>query len=131
MELRYLFLFLGLLCVSAPVSVSADAGSPILVSMIELISNKEKYDGKLVEVGGYISLTFEDDAIYLGEQDFKHQFTRNAIWIDVDNNLRQAVEKNDRKYGYIIGTFSAKNCGQACLYSGSIHLERVGLVYKE
>jgi hypothetical protein len=106
--------------------VPANADNPVLVSMIDLISNKEKYDGKLVEVGGYISLTFEDDAIYLSEPDFRHQLTRNAIWIDVDNSLRSTVEKNDRKYGYIIGIFSAKSCGQACLYSGDIHLEQVG-----
>ena len=124
---------LALACIFAFLTGAASAAEPApeTVSMIDLIANGEKYDGKLIQVGGFISLTWEDDALYFSKQDYAVQLTKNAIWLDIDESTEAKLKKYDQHYGYIVGTFSAKGCGHLCLYHGSIKFENIPLTYNE
>ncbi|HEX3945684.1 MAG TPA: hypothetical protein VHW69_16525 [Rhizomicrobium sp.] len=118
-------------------SVSADAAAfgrrpPNVVSMIDLLANKEKFNGKLVQVSGFLSWQFEDHALYLDENAYSHTFTENALWIEPDGTERMSFEKYDRHPGYVIGVFSVDNCnGHLCLYGGKIVEAKLGLMFKE
>jgi len=110
---------------------AARESPPEIVSMIDLIANGAKYDGHLVQVGGFISLTWEDDALYLSKQDYAYQNTKNAIWIDIDEATEAKLKKYDQRYGFVSGTFSAKQCGHMCLYHGSIKFLSLPLTYDD
>jgi hypothetical protein len=114
------------LILSSPIRADQN---PQLVSMIELIANAEKFDGKLIQVSGFLSLQDEDHAIYFSEQIYDHRFTENAEWIDIHADMLAAVKKYDGHYGYVIGIFTSKKCGHSCLYRGSIKYMRLGLMY--
>ncbi|MEG9436680.1 hypothetical protein JAO29_10965 [Edaphobacter sp. HDX4] len=97
------------------------------VSIIELIANPLKYDGKQVQLIGFLRLEFEGNAIYLHQEDFEHAISRNAIWIDrpADLSEKQALDVNNR---YIIcqGTFKAGEHGHMGMFSGSLtHINRL------
>jgi hypothetical protein len=84
-----------------------------------------------VQIAGYFSFAFEDDAVYYSQSDYSHQFTQNAVWIDTSSDKVLHTDDFDQKYGYVVGLFSAKECGHLCLYSGSLKFVRFGLMYKD
>jgi len=81
------------------------------VSIIQLISNPEKFDGKYVRLIGFVRLEFEGDAIYLHEDDYKYGLTRNGLWLDVSEDYyRKDRQKFDQKYVLVEGPL-AQNIG--------------------
>jgi len=100
--------------------------------MIELLANKDKYNGKPVQVSGYLSIRFEDNALYFDENAYLHTFTENALWIGFGDADRSTFEKYDRHPGYVMGVFRADECnGHLCLYGGEIVGAKLGLMFKE
>lgn len=72
---------------AAPVS----AAEPTNVSMVQLIANPEKFDGKLIRIIGFLRLEFEGDALYLHREDYENGIMGDAIWVDVNSEItRQA-----------------------------------------
>src|SRR5437588_10831976 len=119
----------ALLALWLPLNVAAASPGqrPPLVSMIELLANKEEFNGKPVQVSGYLSIRFED-ALYFDESAYVHMFTENALWIDFDETDRASFEKYDRHPGYVIGIFRADDCnGHLCLYGGRLVGAKLGL----
>ena len=54
------------------------------VSLIELIGNPAKYDGKLVRVYGFLHLEFEGEALYLHREDYERRLFTNSLHVDID-----------------------------------------------
>src|SRR5690606_22889167 len=54
------------------------------VSLIQLLANPEKYEGKLVRVTGFVHLEFEDNAVWLHKADFENSMHSNALWLHVE-----------------------------------------------
>ncbi len=97
------------------------------VSIIELLANPTKYDGKEVQLIGFLRLEFEGDAIYLHQEDFEHAIFKNAIWIDPPRDLseKQIAEVND-KYVICQGIFRSRDHGHMGMFSGSLtHITRL------
>jgi hypothetical protein len=91
------------------------------VSIIALIANPDKYDGKQVQIIGFLRLEFEGDAIYIHQQDFEHAISKNGIWIDRPRDIspKQIAEVNN-KYVLCQGTFKAANHGHMRIFSGAL-----------
>jgi hypothetical protein len=83
----------------------------ISVSLIQLIANPEKYDGKQVEVIGFLRLEFEGNRIYLHEEDYTYNISENAVRIGVTNKQRQDLENRNMHYVFVVGTFKAGQRG--------------------
>jgi hypothetical protein len=92
---------IGLLACSSLVGVLLGVQSvrePADVSLIQLIGNPDKYDGKSVRVIGFLRLEFEGDALYLHQEDFEHALTKNAIWVNAGPGMTKNRERLDKKY---------------------------------
>lgn len=95
--------------------------SAIDVSIIQLISNPDKFDGKYVRLIGYVHLEFEGDAIFLHEDDYKYGLTRNGLWLNLTQDCcGKDIRFFNKKYVLVEGTFSAKNHGHMDLFSGAV-----------
>lgn len=103
------------------------------VSIISLIANPEKYDGKKVRISGFLHVQFEDSAIYLHKDDADHLIGENALWVDYakDPSLQPICkEKYDAsklmtkyfngRYVLIEGVFNMKGRGHMGAFSGTI-----------
>ena len=90
------------------------------VSVIQLITSPEKYDGKIVHVTGFIKIEFEGTAIYLHEEDYKKHIYKNSIWLSMPNELYSLKNEISEKYGSVIGTFKAEPKGHFGMFSGTI-----------
>jgi hypothetical protein len=105
---------------------------PPVVSMIELLAHKEGFEGKLVQVSGFLSVRFEDNALYFDENAYLHTFTENALWVDFDDTDRPTFAKYNKHSGYVIGVFRSSGCnGHLCLYGGRIEGAKPGLMFQE
>lgn len=92
------------------------------VSLVKLIANPEKYDGKRIQAIGYLHLEFEGNAIYLHEEDFKHSMSENSFWVNFSSKLtkEQDLKKFSDKYVIIIGTFKANEKGHMGMFGGTL-----------
>jgi hypothetical protein len=102
-------------------SVNSTDQAAASVSIIQLISSPEKFDGKYIRLIGFVRLEFEGDAIYLHEDDYKYGLTRNGLWLSLTEGCcGKDARTFDQKYVLVEGTFSAKNHGHMGLFSGAI-----------
>jgi hypothetical protein len=86
-------------------------------SIINIVSNSEKYDGKSVIIGGYLSLEFEGSAIYLSKDDWSNLITKNGLWCQIDIGKYKDF---DNKYVFVEGIISASKHGHMGLWSAQI-----------
>ncbi len=91
------------------------------VSIIQLIANPEKFNGKYVRLIGFVRLEFEGDAIYLHKEDYERGLTKNGLWLEITGDCcGDNTQGFDQKYCLVQGTFNAENRGHMDLFSGSI-----------
>ena len=92
------------------------------VSLVKLIANPEKYNGKRIQVIGYLHLEFEGNAIYLHEEDFKRRISANSFWVEFSSKLtkKRDLNKFSDKYVIIIGTFNVNEKGHMRMFGGTL-----------
>ena len=91
------------------------------VSMVQLLSIPEKYDGKLVRVIGVGNLEFEGNYLSLSKEDHKYG-AGNSVWIELGEkaiSYDEAKEYNG-KYVIVEGFFDKDDRGHFDMFFGSI-----------
>jgi len=90
------------------------------VSLIQLISAPQAYEGKKVLVIGFVNLEFEGNAVYLSEGDYKHRISKNGLWIDANDDIWNNAEKFNKHYCLIVGVVDSAHKGHMNSFSGGI-----------
>lgn len=108
------------LVLAIAVCANAQKSEPLDASLIQLIANPEKYDGKFVRVIGYLLLELEGNALYLHREDYEAQLVKNAIGVDPNSDMEKDRGKFDRKYVLLEGIFDARNLSHMGLFSGEL-----------
>jgi hypothetical protein len=107
----------GLLSVALLCSLFAGAGLaqnrpvPLGLSLIQLMANPEKFDGKLVTVQGFLRIGQEpkhgiEAVLYLHEEDAKN-LLGNLVLVTSSDQMWRDREKIDRMYVVLTGSFRA------------------------
>lgn len=110
----------ALMMAAAMAAQAAPAARPPQdVSLIELIANPARFDGKQIRVTGYLVREFEGDAIYLHRDDYDHGIQRNGLWVTFAKDSPELRCKTLR-YASVEGKFVARERGHLGLWSGSI-----------
>lgn len=110
----------------APQSSRVRPAQPLEVSIVRLIANPQAHHGKAVRVVGFARITFEGNAVYLHQDDYRHFITKNALWLAVPKKEQRKYMEYDQKYVLIEGTFDADDTGHLGSYSGAIkNIDRV------
>lgn len=99
---------------------AADDSMPIDVSMIQLIANPEKFDGRKVMVTGFMNLEFEGDALYLHRDDFVYGQMKNGLGLTLSERQAKAARRWSRHYVRVEGVFNAREAGHFGMYAASI-----------
>jgi hypothetical protein len=91
------------------------------VSIVQLIAQPEKFEGKRVRFIGFLRIEFEGNAIYLHREDFDHDITRNGVWVDIPTDMtKQQQHEVNMRYVICVGVFTAKWHGHMGMFSGEI-----------
>jgi hypothetical protein len=100
--------------------IPSKADQPLDVSMVQLIANPEKFDGKHIRVIGFLRIEFEGNALYFHREDYEIGLLKNAIWVDVTPQMEKQSSKFNMQYVLLEGIFSASEKGHMDAFSGSI-----------
>jgi len=93
--------------------------APILepqpVSIVSLIADPGRYEGKAVVVTGFYKTGFEVSAIYLHEDDARHSIRPNGFWVDgrIPDHLQN-------RYVTIQGIFTTTEGGHLGAWQGTL-----------
>ena len=91
------------------------------VSLVKLIANPEKYDGKILQIIGYLNLEFEGNAVYLHKEDYENGLTKNGFWVDFSGPIKENKKLDcSKKYVIIVGRFDMQRTGHMSLFGGTI-----------
>ncbi len=101
-------------------ALPASGGEGIDQSIVRLIANPGVFDGKIIRVIGFVRLEFEGNAVYLQESDYRARISKNALWVDINEDIKGERKKFDRKYVLIQGKFDGKRTGHKGAFSGTI-----------
>ncbi len=101
-------------------------GPIVDASLIQLIADPDRFDGKPVRVKGFLHVEFEGTALYLSGDDANHLITRNGLWISFGPDLARGTPRGmgpkqyNRKFVLIEGVFDKTLTGHKGLWSGGI-----------
>jgi hypothetical protein len=98
----------------------ARADEPVDVSIIQLISTPERYEGKVVRLIAFLRVEFEGNALYMHREDYEQGITRNGIWIELPSQPVARSKQRDQSYVIAVGTFDSTNKGHMGLWAGSL-----------
>lgn len=92
------------------------------ISLVRLIATPEKYDGKTIQIIGYLNLEFEGNAVYLHQEDYEKSLSKNSFWVDFSKEIKSKTDimKYNKKYVIIVGRFNLKSKGHMGMFGGSI-----------
>ena len=108
------------LCASGTGLASPQIGGVEQVSILQLIVTPERYDGKRVQVEGFLHLEFEGNVLYLSENDYIHHLHKNGLWVTRNSLINERFHKLNSQYVIVIGIFDAANKGHMSMNSGSL-----------
>lgn len=97
------------------------------VSLVALLADPERYDGRKVLVSGFVTLEFEGSGLHLDKNAYEAGLRRNALWLDPPKWLSaESARRLDRRYGDVAGTFDASEHGHMGAYTGAlVQLRRI------
>ncbi|MGA2066188.1 MAG: hypothetical protein ABSG86_14530 [Thermoguttaceae bacterium] len=94
-------------------------------SIVQILAHRDRYHGKKVQIQGYLTVRFEDTAIYLSKDDADYGMTRNGFWVTFDGRAvpykgLAGPTEYDGKYVLIEGTFDKDLMGHFSAWQGTI-----------
>jgi hypothetical protein len=66
---------------------------PIDVGMVALLASPQKYDGKLIRTIGFMCIEFENDALYLHEEDYRYGENKNSFSLRLSESQRKQFKE--------------------------------------
>ena len=103
-----------------PFAVPIKAEEPVDVTMVQLIANPEKFDGKLVRVIGFLRLEFEGNVLYLHREDYENAILGDGIWVDITPEITKQSKTLNLHYVLLVGVFNSSDRGHMRMWSGTI-----------
>jgi hypothetical protein len=111
-----LLIFLSAILLVVPMH----AQEPTDVTLVRLIADPDKFDGKLIRVIGFLRIEFEGDVLYLHREDYENAILGNGIWVDVTPGMGRQKPLLNMNYVLLEGVFASKDHGHMGMWSGAI-----------
>jgi len=112
---------IALACIITTLLVAPiQAEQPTDVTLVQLIANPEKFDGKLIRVIGFLRLEFEGNVLYLHREDYENAILGNGVWVDVTPAITKQRATLNKNYVIVEGIFSSSERGHMGMWSGTI-----------
>jgi hypothetical protein len=105
-------------CLLLAGSTGSREESPVAVSLIQIIANPEKFDGKLVSVQGLLAMGKppyhygEQPILYMHEEDGRNLLTSNSVRVVASSQMVHDREKLNLIYVVLTGVFRAPHAAQ-------------------
>jgi hypothetical protein len=122
---------LAVIClITALLVAPIQAQEPTNVTLVQLIANPEKFDGKLIRVIGFLRLEFEGNVLYLHREDYENAILGDGIWVDATAPMMKQKTTLNMNYVLLEGMFSSSDRGHMGMWSGAIKQIRRGEIWR-
>src|SRR5690348_3816290 len=99
----------------------AQKDKPQQVSVVQLVANPDRFNGKTVEVVGFFDPDWEGDSLYLNQEAYLNVIIADSLWLDkVWEAPGYVKESMDLKYIKIVGIFRVGDRGRVTGRVGGI-----------
>ena len=88
------------------------------VSMIQILADPEKYDGKRIRFVGYLVDEFECHAVFLSQESYVHLIMEQSIFLSHDFGKHRGLVH--KRYCQVEGTYKAVPKGYMQANNGSL-----------
>jgi hypothetical protein len=107
---------------SQPLFIGKASRSVRMMSLVELIANPKTYDGVRVAVIGYVTLSYEDEAIYLHKDDYENRLFTNAVKLALTTEQMEQYQKQFRRpcYAEVEGIFHVPEADARVPFAGKL-----------
>jgi hypothetical protein len=93
---------------------------PLRSSLLQLIANPEKYDGRLVSIVGYLTFGQEGDGLYLHKEDYENGIDADGLVVERTRQMLKDREKLYDNYVLIVGVFQRQELPAIYISTGRI-----------
>jgi hypothetical protein len=90
------------------------------ISLIALLANPEMHHQKTILVDGFLKLEHEGNCLYLHREDYEQGLSKNAIWVEVTEDIEEKLKELNLQYVMLVGVFDAHRKGHFDSCSGTI-----------
>lgn len=98
------------------------------ISLVALLANPELHHEKTILVEGFLKLEHEGNCLYLHKEDYEQGLSKNAIWVEVTEDIEEKLTALNLRYVMLVGVFDARSMGHFNSCSGTIkNISRVKL----
>jgi hypothetical protein len=118
---------------SAEAVHSQNIAPAIHVSMIALLSNPSAYNGQKIITDGVFEFGISESSLFASREWRDNDVAKNALVVRLnpDSSGVNELIKLTGQYVSVEGVFDGRDCGELCLYSGSLkHVDRIQVLHK-
>jgi len=107
MKLSRRALFLSFSVLLFAVAAHAQEKTPLRVSLVRLLASPEDYDGKILEVGGYLVLAGAETGgrLFVHRQDAENALLANSVRLERTSQMESEKTQLDGNYVTVVGVF--------------------------
>jgi hypothetical protein len=91
------------------------------VPLVALLAQPADYDGRLVRVEGFLTLHFEESALYPDKEAYDGNLASSSVWVNTPKGMdRTKAYRMRPRYAAVEGRFVAAERGHMGAYSGGL-----------
>ncbi len=95
------------------------------MSLVGIIANPLAHDESIITTVGFVHFAFENNALFIGETDYRHFVTKNSIWVEYPDGMKARLEEFNNQYVVATGRFKANQTGHLGQYSGTLEISHI------
>ena len=104
-----------------PLCITTEKAHEVCIaSLVSVVANPQRFGGRTIQVVGFVTLRFEDNALYLSREAAEVSDSSSAVWLDVGGLTLSRPQDFDRRYVILAGRFNAENRGHLGMFAGTI-----------
>lgn len=87
------------------------AETPLYIGMSPLLATPERFNGRLVCIIGYLSISTESIKLYMYPSDYENAILDNAVNLQMTPDAARKAKEFDLEYVRVVGVFASKGVG--------------------
>ena len=84
---------------------------PLFMGMSPLLATPEKFNGRIVCIIGYLSISTESIKLYMYTSDYENAILDNAVNLQMTPDAARKAKEFDLEYVRVVGVFASKGVG--------------------
>ena len=121
-----------LILILIAISIASCSTSALLedksISIARLLEDSKTFEGKPVEITGYLNWEMEDFSLYANLADLNSGDSNKSLWLETPPNFD--ASSLHRKHVKVVGIYSKNEVGHMSMWPGGIRVKSIRAIEK-